>query len=290
MSATPSLVLTLASPTPLRDADIAVLAGAQAWTRLGPAAIDIWGHHRDDHAAILDRLQTDTIDHALQPVEGREKSVLICDMDSTIIGQECLDELAALAGCGAEIAAVTERAMRGELDFETALKARVAKLAGVDAALIHQVIAERLTLTPGAETLVRTMAARGALTALVSGGFTPFTAAIAERAGFAHHRGNQLVIDANDTLTGEVSPPILGKDAKRLALLDFCRDQVVSPQAALAIGDGANDLAMIDTAGLGLAYNAKPVVAAAADAAIRHTDLNTALFFQGLKTSDFTCS
>lgn len=224
-------------------------------------------------------------DWALVPAEGRRKTLLICDMDSTVIGQECLDELADFAGLKSEVAAITERAMRGELDFEGALTTRVAMLKGLGLDALQRCFDARITLNPGARTLVRTMQANGAHTVLVSGGFTFFTSRVARAAGFESHRGNTLLDDGH-ALTGQVGQPILGREAKLAALEDESTARG-GPGNAIAIGDGANDLAMIKAAGLGLAYDAKPVVAAQADAAISATDLRTALFFQGYAADTF---
>ena len=226
------------------------------------------------------------VDVAVLPAEGRTKRLLICDMDSTIIGQECLDELADFAGLKAEVAAITEQAMRGELDFEGALTTRVAMLKGLALDTLQRCYAERITLNPGARTLVATMRSKGAQTLLVSGGFTFFTARVAAEAGFQSHQGNTLVDDGT-CLTGEVGTPILGRETKLEALELAAARAGVSPGDALALGDGANDLAMIRAAGLGLAYRAKPVVAAEAHAAIAHTDLATALYYQGYSADDF---
>jgi len=214
------------------------------------------------------------------------KRLLISDMDSTIIGQECIDELADAVGLKPQIAEITERAMRGELDFEAALTSRVAMLRGLPLGELERTLRERLTLNPGARTLVATMKAHGAQTILVSGGFTFFTSRIAEKAGFAAHQGNTL-LDDGSALTGQVGQPILGRAAKRTALVEASAALGAGLEDALALGDGANDLDMIKAAGLGVAYHAKPVVAAEAAAAIRHTDLTAALFFQGFTASDF---
>ena len=226
------------------------------------------------------------VDWALVPTADRRKRLLVADMDSTIIGCECLDELADYAGRKAEIAAITERAMRGELEFEAALGARVAMLKGLDLSALQSCFDERVSLNPGARTLVRTMRAYGARTLLVSGGFDFFTSRVAALAGFDEHRANTL-IDDGARLTGGVREPILGRAAKLHALEAQIRALALSRADALAIGDGANDLDMIEAAGLGLAYRAKPIVAAAADARIDHTDLETALYFQGYRRAEF---
>ncbi len=242
--------------------------------------------------AVADRLRAaagDRADTAVLPAANRRKRLLICDMDSTIIGQECLDELADFAGLKAEVSAITERAMRGELDFEAALTQRVAMLEGLDLARLEQCYDERITLTPGATVLVSTLRALGAQTILVSGGFTFFTGRVAAAAGFASHRGNTLVDDGK-ALTGAVGQPILGRQAKLAALNEASAAAGLAPADALAMGDGANDLAMIEAAGLGIAFRAKPVVAAAADAAIQACDLTAALFFQGIPASEFVAA
>ena len=221
-------------------------------------------------------------DICVQPEEGRRKSVLVCDMDSTLIGQECIDELADFAGVKDKVSEITERAMRGEIDFDGALRERVSLLEGLPASVIDDCYKEKITINDGARALVRTMSAHGAKTLIVSGGFTAFTKRIAEACGFDDHQANTLII-ADDHLTGEVGEPILGRDAKRTALMDFTGE---TPSDAVAIGDGANDLAMIEVAGLGLAYHAKPAVAEAAHSAISHTTLRTALYFQGYSDDD----
>jgi phosphoserine phosphatase len=219
---------------------------------------------------------------------GRRKQLLIADMDSTIIEQECIDEIADFAGYGTEVAAITERAMRGELDFDEALTTRVKLLAGLDTATLERVIAERLSISPGAGELVATMAANGAHCALVSGGFTFFTSRIAKMVGFHVNRANTLEV-AGDKLTGRPMPPILGRQAKLDALLEFTQGRNIPINATLAVGDGANDLAMITAAGLGVAYRAKPIVAAEADARILHSDLTALLYLQGYHQAELIC-
>jgi phosphoserine phosphatase len=235
------------------------------------------------HEVIAQAMDGIDADWALLPEEGRRKTVLVADMDSTIIGCECIDELADFAGVKAQISAITERAMRGELDFEAALTERVAMLKSLPVAALQECFDTRVRLNPGARTLVQTMKAHGARCALVSGGFTFFTSRVAALAGFDTHRANTL-IDDGVFLTGDVGRPILGREAKRAALLEETADH---PANALALGDGANDLAMIKTAGLGVAYRAKPIVAAEADAKIDFTSLETALFFQGYRRAEF---
>ncbi len=218
--------------------------------------------------------------------EHRRKKLFIADMDSTMIGQECIDELAAYVGRKDLVAAITERAMRGEIAFEPALRERVALLKGLPASVADQVIAQNITLTPGGRTLVATMRAHGAYAALVSGGFTLFTRPIAALLGFDEDRANELVL-AGDCLSGDVREPILGMQAKLDALLDLSSKRGVDTRAVLAAGDGANDLAMLGAAGLGVAYYAKPAVAAAAQARIDHCDLTSLLFAQGYQRGEF---
>jgi phosphoserine phosphatase len=208
-------------------------------------------------------------------------------MDSTIIGCECLDELADFAGVKAQVSAITERAMRGEIGFEGALRERVAMLKGLPLEALARTYAERVRLNPGARTLVRTMAAHGARCVLVSGGFDFFTSRVAEAAGFHLDRSNRL-IEADGALTGEVADPILGREAKLATLKDEARALGVDLAETLAVGDGANDLAMIQAAGLGVAYRAKPVVAMEADARVDHADLTALLYFQGYAADAFS--
>jgi len=237
-------------------------------------------------AALVPVMADQQLDWCLQPVEGRRKRLLVADMDSTIINVECLDELADFAGLKAEISAITERAMRGELPFEAALRERVAMLKGLPISALQDAYDERVRLNPGARTLVRTMAAHGARCVLVSGGFNFFTVRVAAEAGFHADRANWLQ-SAGGKLTGLVGEPILGREAKVRALEEEATALGAPLSAALAVGDGANDLAMIGVAGLGVAYRAKPIVAAAADARIDHGDLTALLYFQGYEQGDF---
>jgi phosphoserine phosphatase len=216
---------------------------------------------------------------------GRRKRLLISDMDSTIIGQECLDELADFAGFKAEVSAITERAMRGELDFASALRTRVALLKGLDLSALERCYAERVTLNPGARELTATMKANGARCVLVSGGFGFFTSRVAKAAGFDTDRANTLNNDGK-VLLGTVGEPILGREAKLTALKEEAASIGASPVDAVAMGDGANDLDMIRAAGLGIAYKAKPIVASETRARIQHTDLTAGLFFQGYAESE----
>ncbi len=237
-------------------------------------------------AALAPALEGQTVDWCLQPTEGRRKRLLVADMDSTIINVECLDELADFAGLKAEISAITERAMRGELDFEAALRERVGMLKGLAVGALQQAYDERVRLNPGARTLVQTMRQNNARCVLVSGGFSFFTGRVAQAAGFHAHHANTL-LEADGALTGQVGEPILGREAKLATLKEEARFVGVPLSSALAVGDGANDLAMIEAAGLGVAYRAKPVVAAQADARVEHTDLTALLYFQGYSADRF---
>jgi phosphoserine phosphatase len=225
-------------------------------------------------------------DVVVQQAEGREKRLLAADMDSTIIGQECIDELADYAGIKPRIAAITERAMRGELDFEAALHARVALLEGLDVKVIARCLTERIRPNPGARTLVATMRARGAGTLLLSGGFVDFVEPVAADLGFAHFAANRLARQGRD-LTGEVEGPIVDAAAKCRAMLAECGDLGIEPAAVLAVGDGANDIPMIEAAGLGVAYRAKPAVAAVADARLDHHGLDALLWAQGISRAEW---
>ena len=251
-------------------------------------ALDI--HFDHEPAQVLERARhhfgNQPVDVNVVPAANRRKKLLIADMDSTIIDAECLDELADMAGLKPVIAAITERAMRGEIDFESALRERVAMLKGLELAALARVYDERIRLNPGAKTLLATMRRHGAHTMLVSGGFRYFTARVAEAAGFHHEQANELLHDGA-ALTGAVADPILGREAKLAALETAVADLGITVDDALAVGDGANDLAMIQRAGLGVAYYAKPVVAAAAGASIAHGDLTGLLYLQGYSDEEF---
>jgi phosphoserine phosphatase len=226
------------------------------------------------------------VDVVVQPQAGRRKKLFLADMDSTMIEQECIDELADYAGLKAHVAAITERAMRGEIAFEPALRERVALLKGLPVATIDDVIERRITLTPGGRLLVATMRANGAHTCMVSGGFTLFTTRIAAMIGFDETRANTLAL-SGDTLAGRVAEPIFGRDAKRAALIELRQRFGLAAQDTLVAGDGANDMDMIAEAGLGIAFHAKPKVAAAAPARIDHADLTALLYVQGYRDAEF---
>ena len=256
---------------------------------MGPGALEVLVEAQalaPVREAVARALSDLPVDACVQPWAGRRRALLIADMDSTIIGCECIDELADFAGVKAEVSEITERAMRGELDFEGALRERVAMLKGLPLSDLERAYEERVRLNPGARTLVRTMAAHGARCVLVSGGFGFFTARVAQAAGFHAERANRL-IEAGDVLAGEVGEPILGREAMLAALREETAALGTDPSAALAVGDGANDLAMIEAAGLGVAYRAKPVVAAQAHAKVDHADLTALLYFQGYRAEDF---
>jgi len=231
-------------------------------------------------------LKTRAIDAALVNTADRRKRVLIADMDSTMIQQECIDELGVVAGMGDHIKAVTAKAMRGEIDFEAALRERVALLKGLPATVVGQVLNERIQLMPGGKVLLRTMKANGAYAALVSGGFTSFTGPIAAELGFDENRANVLDI-AKDKLTGRVIPPILGKEAKVEALHQICTRLGLSTEQVLAVGDGANDIPMLLAAGIGVALHAKPKVQEQARFVINHGDLTALLYLQGYTQTEF---
>jgi phosphoserine phosphatase len=267
----------------------ALLGAAPAWTALGPVAVEagLAAPPPDLRARLDAALAGLPVDHALVPTgPDRRKRLLVADMDSTIIGCECLDELADFAGVKAQVSAITERAMRGEIGFEGALRERVAMLKGLPAADLQRCFDERVRLNPGARTLVTTMAAHGARCVLVSGGFDFFTGRVAAAAGFQADQANHLC-EADGRLTGQVREPILGREAKLAALRAEATTLRIDLTAALAVGDGANDLAMIDAAGLGVAYRAKPVVAAQADVRIDHADLTALLYIQGYAATEF---
>lgn len=228
------------------------------------------------------------LDIVAQPAAGRRKALLVADMESTIIENEMLDELAAACGIGEAIADITARAMAGELDFEGAIKERVAMLKGMKESALQDALAT-IRITPGAAALVATMRANGAYCALVSGGFEFFTGWVRERLGFDTDQANRLEIE-DGALAGTVGEPILGRDAKREALLRLSGERGIDPADAITVGDGANDLAMLEAAGLGVAFRAKPIVAERARARIDHGDLTALLYLQGYRRKDFIAS
>ena len=288
----PALVATLVvdpQKPGLSDAFLAraaqALPGAVSHRWLDPGvAADLYFEGETGDLASL--AESESCDVIFQPVATRVKGLLIADMDSTLIGQECIDELAAAAGVGEYVAGITERAMRGELPFESALRERVGLLANLPTGVIEDVLRERIRLTPGAKTLFATFRARGGYTAIVSGGFKPFTGAVASWIGADEHRANTLEI-VDGRLTGKVIEPILGADAKLASLRELRAALKLAPHATMAVGDGANDLAMIGEAGLGVAFRAKPKVAAAAAARVQHSDLTALLYAQGITRADF---
>jgi phosphoserine phosphatase len=237
-------------------------------------------------ANILAVISSAPIDLVIQEQETRRKKLLIADMDSTMIGQECIDELAAEVGLKEKVATITARAMNGEIAFEPALRERVALLKGLPISVVDEVIAKRITLTPGGPELIATMKSKGHYTALVSGGFTVFTSRIAATLGFDENRANTLLEDGG-ILSGFVAEPILGKQAKVDALNEISARLGISPEEAIAVGDGANDLGMLHLAGAGVALHAKPAVAAEAQMRINHGDLTALLYIQGYRKTDF---
>jgi phosphoserine phosphatase len=290
------LVATLVadpSKEPLSEATVDRAAQAlrgverRRWLDEGVAADLVFtGDLRAKRAALEESLSGEAIDIIVQPLAHRRKRLLVADMDSTLIGQECVDELADVAGVGGRVAAITERAMRGEVAFAPALRERVALLAGMSETVIQDVLKDRIRLNPGARTLVKTMRANGAYVAIVSGGFRQFTRAIRQRLGADEDRANTLMIEGGK-LTGEVIEPILGEGAKLGALKEIAAAMGLTLDDTLAVGDGANDLPMLQAAGLGVAYRAKPKVAAGADARVEHTDLAALLYAQGFARKDF---
>jgi phosphoserine phosphatase len=260
--------------------------GEARWLDPGVAAEFDLAEVPANHREVWEGLQRLRVDMVVQRAEGRKKRLLIADMDSTMIRQECIDELADEAGVGAHVAAITARAMNGELDFEGALRERVGLLKGLPAAVIGQVLRDRITLMPGGPALVATMKANGAHAALVSGGFTAFTTAVAGMLGFDENRANLLDIEAG-ALAGTVAEPILGKEAKLVALCEITARLGITPTEAIAVGDGANDLPMLLAAGIGVALHAKPRVQAECEVRVNHGDLTALLYLQGYAREEF---
>ncbi len=293
-----SLVATLICNPVDPALDSTVVEGARAiLPSPGPArwlfdevAVDIPFTGSEDIAGIALRLRQARgdlpIDIVVQPQAARRKKLFLADMDSTMIGQECVDELADFAGLKAHVAAITERAMRGEIEFEPALRERVGLLKGLPVGTIDEVLKKHITPTPGGRELVATMRAHGAWTCLISGGFTLFTNAVAATIGFQENRANELLV-RDGKLTGEVAEPILGRAAKLATLVELREAFDLDDIDTLVVGDGANDLGMIQQAGLGVAYHAKPAVAAAAAARIDHGDLTALLYAQGYRRDEF---
>lgn len=282
-------MLVLTAPLgKLDDASVAAVSrlAGQAPHWLSPGTACEFRDARPGQLAEARALLADRpVDANMIAVKARRKRLLVADMDSTIINCECIDEIAGFAGIKSQIAAITERAMRGEIEFEGALKERVGLLKGQPEAILDEVMHKRIRLNDGARILVTTMAGTGAVTALVSGGFTWFTSRVARLAGFAHDRANILEVEAG-RLTGTVREPILGREAKRQSLLDLATANGIPLAETMAIGDGANDLDMIRASGLGIAYRAKPVVAEAAHARLDHSDLSAALYLQGYRETE----
>lgn len=276
------LVLTAASGiTDKLAREICARVQGDIPNRLSPNAVEI--AFRGD---IPDGLAVDGVDINVVPAQNRRKKLLIADMDSTMIPVECIDELADFAGVKPEVEAITERAMAGELNFDDSIRARVALLTDLPETALQKCYDERISLNPGARTLVQTMNKLGAMTALVSGGFTYFTAKVAVDAGFQINQANVLLIE-NDKLTGKVAEPILGQQAKLISMDAFCADLGITRNDVISVGDGANDRAMVEGAGLGVAYRAKPALADIADACLFHSDLTALLSLQGIPESEY---
>lgn len=260
--------------------------GDALWLAPGEAAEFGLPNVPENRWQVWDDLQQLGVDMVVQPSAGRRKMMLLADMDSTMIEQECIDELADQAGVGDHVKAITARAMNGELDFNAALTERVALLRGLPLGVIDEVLQHRITYMPGGAVLLATMKANGAYAALVSGGFTAFTEKVAAHLGFDEHRANVLLTDGA-TLSGQVALPILGREAKVDALETITARLGLAPADVLAVGDGANDLGMLGLAGTGVALHAKPAVAAQCDVRINHGDLTALLFLQGYTQAQF---
>ncbi|SHF02412.1 phosphoserine phosphatase [Loktanella atrilutea] len=260
--------------------------GPVDWLSPNEAAAFVVQRVPDRFWGVWEDLQRREIDLVMQPSASRHKRMLLADMDSTMIRQECIDELAAEAGVGDRVAAITAKAMNGELDFEGALIERVGLLKGLPESIIRHVLDTRIQLMPGGYELVQTMKAHGGHAALVSGGFTAFTQAIAAALGFDEHRANTLLVEGG-RLTGDVARPILGRQAKVTALEEITARLGLTEDDVIAVGDGANDLGMLGRAGIGVALHAKPSVQAECDVRINHGDLTALLFVQGYARSAF---
>ena len=294
MSLVATLICNPANPaldSTIVDGALAVLPSpGQAQWLFDEVAVDIPFAGSDDIKAVEARLRAARgdlpIDIVVQPIALRRKKLFLADMDSTMIGQECIDELADFAGLKAHVAGITERAMRGEIAFEPALRERVALLKDLPLSVVDEVLKSRITPTPGGRELVMTMRTHGAWTCLISGGFTVFTEKVAAQIGFQENRANRLLV-ADGKLTGEVAEPILGRAAKLATLVELREAFDLDNIDTLVTGDGANDLGMIEAAGLGVAYHAKPAVAAAAAARIDYGDLTALLYMQGYRRDEF---
>src|SRR5215468_3727459 len=294
MSLVATLICNPNSPaldTTVVDGALAVLPspGEAKWL-FNEVAVDIPFTGSEDVKAVESRLRAARgdlpIDIVVQPAAFRRKKLFLADMDSTMIGQECIDELADFVGMKARVAGITERAMRGEIAFEPALRERVALLKDLPVSVVDEVLEKRITLTPGGRELVMTMRAHGAYTCLISGGFTLFTNAVAAKIGFQENRANELIV-RDGKFTGEVKEPILGRATKLATLVELLESFDLDDIDTLVVGDGANDLGMIQHAGLGVAYHAKPAVAAAAAARIDYGDLTALLYAQGYRREEF---
>lgn len=260
--------------------------GDLKWLALGEAAEFMVEQVPSNLWDVWEGLQSQGIDLIAQPAEGRRKKMLLADMDSTMIQQECIDELADVAGVGERVKEITAKAMNGELDFEGALIERVGLLKGLPESVIQKVIDERITFMPGGKALLATMKRDGAYAALVSGGFTAFTGYVAETLGFHENRANTLLVE-NGELVGKPGLPILGREAKVAALNEITERLGLAHGDVIAVGDGANDLGMLKLAGAGVALHAKPSVAAECDIRINHGDLTALLYVQGYAKADF---